>query len=379
MKKLLLIFILITIVFGYLLTREEQQNKILNKVFTFTQPSRQTPTSNRTQEKVVILAENLDTPWGMVFLPNSEILFTERPGRIRLINKDGKLVEEPIATIFSVKEIGEGGLLGITIHPDYSQNHFVYLYYTYSQNSSNTLNRVVRMTLSDKKLINEKIIIDRIPGASNHNGGRIKFGPDKMLYVTTGDAQEPSQSQDRNSLAGKILRARDDGQTPTDNPFNNLVFSYGHRNPQGLAWYRNGRLWSTEHGRSGIRSGFDELNLIEKGKNYGWPTIEGDEEQTDMETSKKNSGNTTWAPAGSDFIDNSLFFAGLRGQALYEAIIDGDQVKEVKEHLKNQYGRIREVVKGPDNMLYISTSNQDGRGSPDDTDDKIIRINPQKL
>ena len=154
----------------------------------------------------------------------------------------------------------------------------MYFYYTYEGDGNNTFNRAIRMIYKDGKLGDEKIIVDKIPGNSNHNGGRIKFGQDKYLYITTGDAQNPSQAQDKNSLAGKILRVTDEGKPAPGNPFGNLTYSYGHRNPQGLAWDDKGRLWSTEHGRSGIQSGLDELNLIENGKNlvvekYSWDGI----------------------------------------------------------------------------------------------------------
>ena len=236
------------------------------------------------------------------------------------------------------------------------------------------------MTYTDNKLQAEKIIVDNIPGASNHNGGRIKFGPDNYLYIGTGDAQNPSQAQNVKTLGGKILRVTDEGKPAPGNPFNNEVYSYGHRNVQGLTWDKNGRLWTTEHGRSGIQSGYDEINLIERGKNYGWPDIEGDKTKAGMQTPKKHSGATsTWAPSGIAFLNNSLFFGGLRGQTLYEAVIQDDRIVDFKEHLSGKYGRLRDVIVGPDGMLYVTTSNRDGRGTPNATDDKVIRINPAKL
>jgi len=324
--------------------------------------------------QVTQIAQNLDTPWSLVFLPDKSMLVTERVGRVRIIDAGGNLQSEPVAVIEKAKEIGEGGLLGIALHPAFSDNNSVYLYYTYSAEGENTKNRVVQMTYRDKKLSDEKIIVDNISGASNHNGGRIKFGPDGFLYITTGDAQNPSQAQDKASLAGKILRVTDQGNPAPDNPFGNLVYSYGHRNPQGITWDASGQLWETEHGPSTK----DEINRIEKGKNYGWPDITGDETKQGMETPVLNSGTNTWAPSGTVFFRNSVFFAGLRGQALFEAKTEGGNMSP-EEHFKGEFGRIRDVILGPDNMFYIATSNQDGRGLPKDTDDRIIKLNPQKL
>lgn len=339
-----------------------------------------TPTgSSESAERLSVLAENLDTPWAIALLPEGGMLVTERKGTIRLISKENQLKDEPVATLSAVKEAGEGGLLGIALHPDFSMNKYVYLYYTYSQNGENTLNRVVRMTYDNDTFGKEEIVVNAIPGASNHNGGRIKFGPDGYLYIGTGDAQEPSSAQSKTTLAGKILRVTDRGLRVAENPFNNQVYSYGHRNVQGLAWSSDGSLWATEHGRSGVRSGLDELNVIEMGLNYGWPEIEGDEKLAGMMTAIFDSGSTTWAPSGAAFVENSLFFAGLRGSTLYEAVIEDGKVIEVKEHLSGELGRIREVVADESGLLYITTSNTDGRGIPDNTDDKVIKINPQKL
>lgn len=332
--------------------------------------------SKTNDEHLSVVAQKLDTPWGLVFLPDHSILVTERAGRVRYIGIDSKLQNNPVLVLNNVKEIGEGGLLGITISPSFLSDKYVYLYYTYQENNNNTLNRVSRFIYQDGQLKEESVIVDKIPGSANHNGGRIKFGPDNFLYITTGDAQNPSQAQDVNSLGGKILRVTSDGKPVSDNPFNNLVYTYGHRNPQGLAWDNQGRLWATEHGRSGVLSGFDELNLIEKGKNYGWPTIQGDETRDNMQTPKLHSGSaSTWAPSGMAFIGSSLFFGGLRGSSLYEATINGS-VLTLNEHYKNQFGRIRDVVLGPDNYIYFSTSNRDGRGLPAAADDQIIKIIP---
>ncbi|MEK7517893.1 MAG: PQQ-dependent sugar dehydrogenase, partial [Patescibacteria group bacterium] len=205
-------------------------------------PQMKPPEIQKTSEETLqdtprlsIVAKNLEIPWALAFLPASplggpgkSILFTERPGRVRFIDSNGTLNPSPIATLPDVKQIGEGGLLGIAVHPQFQANHFVYLYYTYSGDTNQTLNHVVRFKFEDNALSDRAIIVDKIPGAPNHNGGRIKFGPDGFLYITTGDAQNPSLSQNKNSLAGKILRITDDGKPAPGNPFNNLVFSYGH-------------------------------------------------------------------------------------------------------------------------------------------------------
>lgn len=325
-----------------------------------------------------IVAENLDTPWSIAFLPDNSFLFTERNGLIKLVDSQGKLKAEPIAKINEAAEIGEGGLLGIAIHPAFTNNNYIYLYYTYRDGSQQILNRLVRMTYKDQKLSGQEILIDKLPGSQNHNGGRIKFGPDGYLYITTGDAGVAEKSQDKNYLGGKILRVKDNGEAAPDNPFNTQVYSYGHRNPQGLTWDSQGRLWATEHGRSGALSGLDELNLIRPGANYGWPDIQGNDSRSGMQTPQIHSGSETWAPSGAAFWNNSIFFGGLRGQALYQAQLDGDKIT-LNKFLERQFGRIRDVVIGPDNHLYLTTSNKDGRGNPTKNDDRIIKVNIEKL
>ncbi|WP_338032795.1 PQQ-dependent sugar dehydrogenase, partial [Candidatus Nitrosarchaeum limnium] len=231
--------------------------------------------------KVETVADNLHIPWEIVFSPDGRIFFTERVGNLRVI-ENWQLNPEPIAS-FSVGG-GEGGLLGIALDPNFKENHYLYLYQTYNELFS-TFNKVVRYKESDNKLSEEKILVDKIPGASYHDGGRIKFGPDGKLYITTGDAGNYNLAQDINSNAGKILRINSDGSIPQDNPFeNSLVFSYGHRNPQGIDWEPNtGKLFESEHGPSGERGvAHDEINVIEKGKNYGWPDIIGDETKNGM-------------------------------------------------------------------------------------------------
>lgn len=335
------------------------------------------PTIQEDDKNSTVILTGLEIPWEIAFDQIGNLFISERPGRILLLKKgDSKALE--LVKIPDVYHIGEGGLLGLALHPDFAKNNFLYTYYTY-KNKGQTLNKVVRFTKKEDLFTDQRTIIDGIPGSSNHNGGRIKFGPDGYLYITTGDAQDASSAQDRSSLAGKILRIRDDGSIPDDNPFSNKVYSYGHRNPQGLAWDSEGRLWSTEHGRSGVQSGLDELNLIEKGRNYGWPKIQGDETQEGLESPKTHSGpKTTWAPSGTLFFKDSILFAGLRGQALYRAEITKD-LPEVRTFFQGSFGRLRTIALGQDGLLYVATNNRDGRGTPRDGDDKIIRINPADI
>jgi len=326
-------------------------------------------TSDNKAPKIDTVAKNLEVPWAIAFLPDGQLLVTERPGRLqKIVNGKTQLIH----TFSEVKQLGEGGLHGIAVDPNFNTNHQLYAYFTYGQLGNQTLNRVIKAKLETDKLTEIKTIVNAIPGATVHDGGRIKFGPDGYLYITTGDAQNPSLSQDKNSLAGKILRVTDDGNPAPGNPFNTLVYSYGHRNPQGITWDNLGRLWATEHGNQAT----DELNLIEPGKNYGWPIIRGDEKRLDLISPKLQSGTNTWAPAGAAFYKGSILFAGLRGQALFEVKLD---TLELKEHFKGELGRIREVAVGPDNMLYITTSNRDGRGNPKAEDDQILRVNPTSL
>ncbi len=330
---------------------------------------------------IEIVAENLEIPWEIAFLPSGEALVTERPGRLLKIGANREAIP-----IEGVAHTGEGGLLGMALHPDFTRNNLLYLYRTY-ETPSGLANAVDRYRLNNTRLTERRTILDGIPGSRFHDGGRIAFGPDAKLYIATGDAGQEHLAQDTSSLAGKILRVNDDGTIPPDNPFNNAVYSYGHRNVQGMAWDASGVLWATEHGRSGIRSGYDEVNAIEKGKNYGWPEIEGDQTRQGMEPPKSHSGSSdTWAPSGAAIVKSSLLFAGLRGEALYEAKLSENSVQEIIPHLQNRFGRLRTITTGPagragesENMLYMLTNNRDGRGARMEGDDKIIRINPKAI
>lgn len=322
---------------------------------------------------VEVLAENLNIPWEVVFLPDGELLVTKRQGTLVLL-KSGIEIEIP-----GVQHIGEGGLLGAALHPDFAENNFIYLFQT-TKIERGLENRIDRYTLRNQELVFDRTIVAGLPGARFHDGGRIAFGPDGYLYVTLGDAGDEAAAQNKEYLAGSILRYTADGEVPTDNPFRNAVYSYGHRNPQGLAWDEAGRLWSTEHGRSGVRSGFDELNLIEAGGNYGWPDSEGDIVAAGtIGPVRHSTASVTWAPGGLAYVDGSLYIPGLRGETLYEAVLDGTTVVAWYEHFVGEYGRLRTVQVGPDGLLYLTTSNRDGRGAPVSEDDRLLRINPAKL
>ncbi|MCM3127590.1 PQQ-dependent sugar dehydrogenase [Paenibacillus provencensis] len=332
--------------------------------------------------EITTLAAGLHVPWELDFLPDGRMLFTERPGTLRMI-ENGQVLSEPVLAFDApFADEGEGGLLGLAVDPDYESNQYVYVYHSYRE-GQDILNRVLRLKLTDQEAAIDKVLLDDIPGGVNHNGGRLKIGPDGMLYITTGERYEPDMAQDETILGGKILRIHLDGSIPDDNPMKDSeVYSLGHRNAQGLAWHpETGQLYSSEHGQSN----YDELNLIEKGSNYGWPLIEGDERAEGMTSPLVHSGTDTWAPSGMTFItqgpwQNSLIVGGLRGEALLRFELD-EEGRASEEPLlevlfENEWGRIRSVSEGPDGTIYLLTNNRDGRGDPEEEDDRIIALEP---
>ncbi len=334
--------------------------------------------------KIETVAENLTIPWSIDWLPDGTALFTERNGYLREI-QNGKLVQEPLLSLGVGS--GEGGLLGVAVDPQFEQNNYIYLYYTYNELVSIS-NKVVRYQLVNGEVTEDKVLIDGIPGASYHDGGRIQFGPDGKLYITTGDAGNPDLAQDVNSVAGKILRINSDGTIPEDNPWESSpVYSIGHRNPQGIDWDEAGNLVATEHGPSGWRGlAHDEINVITPGTNYGWPDVIGDETLEGLQNPILHTGADTWAPSGSEFYDGDkipqwtgkYFVATLRGSHLHMIDFDLENNKVISHEklFQNEFGRLRDVQTGPDGYLYILTSNQDGRGIPGFNDDRILRIVP---
>jgi glucose/arabinose dehydrogenase len=324
------------------------------------------------EPRVEVVATRLEVPWALAFAPDGRLFVTERPGRIRIV-KDGRLQPESVATL-PVAAVGEGGLMGLALDPTFDETGHLYVCYTASRRVSLT-NRVVRLTLRNGTAGSARVLLDDIPGASIHDGCRIKFGPDGKLYVTTGDAAEPRLAQRLDSLAGKILRLNPDGTVPADNPFpGSPVYSFGHRNPQGLAWDRAGRLFAAEHGPSA----HDEVNRILPGRNYGWPEAQGRSGDGRYAEPVIESGSDTWAPSGIAFLGQDLFVAGLRGRRLLRLTLapDGGSVTRLSTLLDRGWGRLRDVVVGPDNALYVTTSNRDGRGSPAPDDDRILRVTP---
>ncbi|MFT9848333.1 PQQ-dependent sugar dehydrogenase [Aneurinibacillus sp. REN35] len=329
-----------------------------------------------------VFIEGLQVPWALALAPDGRMFFTERPGTLRVI-REGVLLTEPVLSLPPpFVEQGEGGLLGLALDPKFAENHYLYVYHSYEQNGQ-IKNRVLRLVERNNRAKIDKVLLDHIPGNGNHNGGRLRFGPDGMLYITTGDALDRERSQQREDLAGKILRIRSDGTIPQDNPDPaSPVYSYGHRNPQGLAWHpQTGQMYSVEHGQSA----HDELNIIKAGANYGWPVIEGDERQEGMEPPLMHSGEDTWAPSGLSFISqgpwkNQLLAANLRGQQVWKADMGEEKqptIVSLHALFPDRYGRIRDIVEGADGSLYILTNNRDGRGQERPGDDKIIRLKPQ--
>ena len=336
------------------------------------------------------VARGLDTPWALAFAPDGRIFVTERPGRIRVIEQ-GTLRPEPWATL-DVAEVGEAGLMGIALAPDFATSGNVYVVATF-QAGGRLVNRVLR--LRDRGGVGGEptVVIDGLPANRYHAGGGLAFGPDGMLYVTTGDAGDPPSSQDRGSLRGKVLRYRPDGTIPPDNPFpGSPVYALGLRNPQGLAWHpETGDLFATDHGPSGIpnegfRRNHDELNAIRPGGNYGWPEVAGNEGDgafipplADWTPSIAPNGVAIYSGAEAAWRGNA-FVGGLRGEQLRRVVLErapgtptGWRVAH-EEVVFRELGRIRAVAMGPDGHLYFTTSNRDGRGNPAPEDDRVFRV-----
>jgi len=314
--------------------------------------------------KPSVLVRNLAVPWAIAFLPGGDALVTERDSA-RLVRVTPHGGVSTVGTVPGVDPYGEGGLLGVAVSPSFDRDRLVYLYF-----STATDNRIARFQYSSGGIGPLEGVVTGIPRGAFHNGGRLAFGPDGMLWAATGDHGEPGLAQDKTSLGGKILRMTPDGRPAPGNPFGTLVWSYGHRNVQGFAWDDSWRMYATELGQNR----FDEINRIRPGRNYGWPVVEGVGKFTDPEL--------TWptdqaSPSGVAITAGSLWVAALRGERLWQVPLDpiGALGKPVA-HFTGEYGRLREVVRAPDGSLWFTTSNRDGRGSPGPGDDMILVMRP---
>jgi glucose/arabinose dehydrogenase len=328
-----------------------------------------------TAPRVSVIAGGLEVPWALAFAPDGRLFVTERPGRIRVL-REGRLDPAAVATLPAAAR-GEAGLMGLALDPAFAENRRLYVCYT-TEKAGRMINRVSALTLHEGRSPAERVLVDDIPGATVHDGCRLKFGPDGKLYATTGDAAESRLAQRRDSLAGKILRLNADGSLPADNPFpGSPIYSLGHRNPQGLAWDRAGRLWAPEHGPSGFPCCHDEINLIRPGQNYGWPEVYGRGGDPRFQDPAVESGLTTWAPAGAAVLGEDLYVAVLRGKRLLRFRLQSDdRLGTLPSLFEDRYGRLRDVVAGPDGALYLTTSNRDGRATPAPDDDRILKVEP---
>ncbi|GAA2289845.1 PQQ-dependent sugar dehydrogenase [Streptomyces hawaiiensis] len=332
----------------------------------------ETPPARGSVKVVRTVAEGLDSPWGLAPLPGGGLLVASRDEGtiVRVDEKTGKKTE--LGEVPGVSAAGEGGLLGIALSPDYASDRMVYAYFTSASD-----NRIVRMIYDGQKPSGEQLgapdtVFRGIPKGFIHNGGRIAFGPDKMLYVGTGESGDTGLSQDKDSVGGKILRLTPEGEPAPGNPFpDSPVYSYGHRNVQGLAWDDKQRLFASEFGQDT----WDELNAIEPGGNYGWPDAEGRSDDKRFHNPVDQWTTAEASPSGIAHAEGSIWMAGLRGKRLWRVPLDGTAASaEPQAFLEGEYGRLRTVVAAGGDRLWLVTSNTDGRGSPKDGDDRILEL-----
>lgn len=335
-----------------------------------------TDNANQTNKGIRTIAQNLDVPWAIDIAVDNRIFFTEKPGRLGMIHANGTLASEPVVNIHT-EDIGEAGLMGLALHPNFTQNHLMYVYHTYAKNGG-LYNKVLMLTEKNNKIVNSKIILDGIPASDSNNGGRIKFGPDGKLYVSTGDSETPELAQNTKSLAGKLLRLNDDGTIPDDNPIpESPVYSYGHRDIQGFAWHPiTKKLYASEHGPAGN----DEVNIIEPGSNYGWP-IEVCNHSTSSAPIRFETPeycfNPEIAPSGLTIAasnklgyQNDILFTTLRGSHLHHI----DLETGIQDNVLVGYGRLSDIVEAHDGSLYVLTTNRNAIGIGNANDDHILQI-----
>ncbi|MFI7294291.1 PQQ-dependent sugar dehydrogenase [Streptomyces sp. NPDC050121] len=335
-------------------------------------PAEETPPAKGTVKVVRTVTEGLNTPWGLAPLPEGSLLVASRDeGKItRVDEKTGRKTE--LGEVPGVFAAGEGGLLGLALSPDYASDHMVYAYFT-----SVSDNRIVRMLYDTKRPAGDQLgapdtIFKGIPKGMIHNGGRIAFGPDGMLYAGTGESGDRGLAQDRKSLGGKILRLTPEGEPAPGNPFpDSPVYSYGHRNVQGLAWDSKQRLFASEFGQDT----WDELNAIEPGADYGWPAAEGTSKDPKYQNPIAQWHTDDASPSGIAYAEGSIWMAGLKGQRLWRIPLKGTAASaDPQAFLKSEYGRLRTVVSAGGDKLWVTTSNTDGRGDPRTGDDRILEL-----
>ncbi|WP_327343421.1 PQQ-dependent sugar dehydrogenase [Streptomyces europaeiscabiei] len=330
------------------------------------------PPAKGSVKVVRTVAEDLDTPWGLAPLPEGGLLVSSRDEATisRIDEESGK--ETVLGEVPGVAPAGEGGLMGIAVSPEYASDHMIYAYFT-----SESDNRIVRMLYDPEKPAGEQLgapdtILRGIPKGTNHNGGRLAFGPDQLLYASTGERYEGPLAQDKDSLGGKILRMTPEGEPAPGNPFDNsVVYSYGHRNVQGLAWDGKQRLWASEFGQNT----WDELNQIRPGGNYGWPEVEGKGGKSGYIDPVAVWKTDEASPSGIAIAEGSVWMAGLKGQRLWRIPLDGTKPSaDPQAFLEGDHGRLRTVVSAGGDKLWLMTSETDGRGSPEGGDDKILEL-----
>lgn len=334
-----------------------------------TEPSAPTdPTSSDEggpPEVVETIATDLEAPWGLDFFENGDAIVTERDSRrVLRVGTDGDITE--LGTIDAAAPQVEAGLLGVALSPDFEDDRTAYFYVSTAED-----NRVVRAELDSDTLGEPEPILTGIPLGQIHDGGRLEFGPDGFLYVSTGETGSGELSQDRSSLAGKILRITPDGDPAPGNPFDTEVWSWGHRNIQGLAFDGN-RLWASEFGADA----FDELNLIKKGDNYGWPDVEGEGGEPEYVDPQLTWSTDDASPSGLAYADGHLWMAALMGERLWRVEVDGNRARNPEGFFVGDYGRMRTIGVAPDGRLWVMTSNRDGRGDPAENDDRILLVDP---
>ncbi|GAA3719514.1 PQQ-dependent sugar dehydrogenase [Streptomyces tremellae] len=318
------------------------------------------------------LAEHLRSPWGLAALPGGDLLVSSRDDALitRVDARSGSRTE--LGRVPGVSPAGEGGLLGIALPPSLSSGHLVYAYLT-----TRSDNRIVRMAYDPSKPAGRQLgaphtVLKGIPKGFVHNGGRIAFGPDGMLYAGTGESGDTGKSQDKGSLGGKILRMTPDGAPASGDPYKgSVVYDLGHRNVQGLAWDPSGRLWASEFGQDT----WDELNLIRPGRDYGWPTVEGKGHRAGFTDPLEQWHTDDASPSGIAYAAGSVWMASLRGERLWRIPLDGgESAGPVQAFLKRKYGRLRTVLSAGDDKLWLVTSNTDTRGTPERGDDRILLL-----